>query len=281
MVERWLPAAGRISIILWPLLIGALLFGASSAAIAGTVAHAAPPPLFQPGAVIDFSRRCAFERDHSVQAHARMVSPTERARALVNTQVGFFGLEPDLSIFLSLEILSLDAGASWGNSAYSLQLVAHPAAGVEVAGQPVSSWHEISEPHPKQQLPRPFNTDAAGRTRWRSIMADGTGLADPLSVPVARLGMQDTGAPVALSLIIRNLDRPAEIRLRGPSIRIPEAALAMQPQRYRELTLVQTLNPREEAGLVAMYRRGWKYRGCAKQRKRAREAFMQQEQLIP
>ena len=125
------------------------------------------PVVSSPGDVIAFSRHCADERPYRVQAYALLEAPSQQARALVQVQAGFFGVEQFISIVVGLEALALNAGADWGNRTFSLRLLLQPAAGTTVEGPVLSTWYDAEEWRPPAEPPtRRFTTTAKGQTRW-------------------------------------------------------------------------------------------------------------------
>ena len=150
------------------------------ALVAGSVTGAdsrADPVVSSSGDVIEFSRHCADERPYRVQAYALLEAPSKQARALVQVQAGFYGVEQFVSVVVGLEALALNAGADWGNRTFSLRLVLQPAAGTTVAGPAISTWYDADAWRPPAEPPmRRFTTTATGQTRWLTFVEPGRGV---------------------------------------------------------------------------------------------------------
>ena len=257
--------------------------GLSCAAGAPRAETRLDPVLSRPGDTIGFTRHCATEHLHQVQAYAYLASPSGQARALVRAQVGFVGLQQALSVSAGLEALALDAGREWGNRSYSLSLAAQPAGGTTVEGPARTTWHDLPGPDGHHPGSRAFTTDREGQTRWITFIekgetdagfaAAGHRLMEPLQVPLSELELQDRNTPVAVSVIIRDLESGQEIRMTGPSLRIPEQVWSMEPQVFQVLDLPQTLNPSQQGGLFQTLSHNWKYRKCINERREAKKQF--------
>ena len=241
------------------------------------------PVLSKPGDTIEFTRHCATERPHQVQAYAYLTSLSGQARALVRAQVGFAGLQRVPSVSAELQALALDAGREWANRSYSLSLAAQPAGGGIVEGAPLTTWHDLPGPG-KHGYPevRTFTANQEGQTRWITFLKKGQTasgfeaghrLMEPVQVSLRELELQDRDTPVAISVIIRDLESGDEIRMNGPSLRIPEQVWTMEPQVFQVLDLPQTLNPSQEGGLFHALRQNWKYRKCIDERREAKKQF--------
>ena len=241
------------------------------------------PVLSKQGDTIEFTRHCATERPHQVQAYAYLTSSSGQARALVRAQVGFAGLQRAPSVSAELQALALDAGKEWANRSYSLSLAAQPAGGGIVEGAPLTTWHDLPGPG-KHGYPevRTFTANQEGQTRWITFLKKGQAasgfeaghrLMEPVQVALQDLALQDRNTPVAISVIIRDLESGQEIRMNGPSLRIPEQVWTMEPQVFQALDLPQTLNPSQEGGLFHALGQNWKYRKCIDERKEAKKQF--------
>ena len=255
--------------------------------IAGSVTGAesrTDPVVSSLGDVIAFSRHCADEKPYRVQAYALLEASSTQARALVQVQAGFSGVEQFISIVVGLEALALNAGADWGNRTFSLRLVLEPVAGTTVEGPALSTWYDADEWSPPAEPPmRRFTTTAKGQTRWLTFVEpgeeatefdhDGHHVMEPMRIAVRDLALQDRYAPIALAIIIRDLANAEEIRMAGPSFLIPARIWTMQPPppTAKALNLPQALNPMQEGGIANTVVRQWTYRGCIKERRQAKK----------
>ncbi len=256
-------------------------------ACAGGAVHAADesdPVVSRPGDLVEFTRHCADEIRHRVQAYALFASPSKHTRALFQVEVGFAGHAQTIRVLAELQALALDAGAEWGEKSYELVLAAQNASGITVESPGVSTWtdHTGWRRH-TAATSRSFATTADGRTRWLTFAepdeastdagAEAFHYMDPMQITVGDLELRDQDEPIALSVIIRDLDSDDEIPMTGPSLRIPERMWTMKPPVSRVLTLAQSLNPFQAGGIPDWYFRGWKYRKCNDERKQAKELF--------
>ncbi len=265
------------------LLVAAIV----SVTCAGSTVRAAgktDPVVSNTGDLIEFSRHCADENRYRVQTYALFASPSKHARALVQVQIGFVGLERTIRVLAGLEALALDAGMEWGERSYALVLALLNVSGRTIESLAISTWIDHTGwGENARSTVRNFVTTADGQTRWLTFVEpderpadagmDGHRIIEPMQLPVGDLELQDQNESIALSVIIRDLESDEEIRMTGPSMRIPKRMWAMKPPVSRVLNLPQSLNPFQEGGIPRVIGRAWKYRGCIKERKEAKKLF--------
>ena len=266
---------------------GLMIAAVINIACAGSAVHAADmsdPVVSRPGDLVEFTRHCANEIRYRVQTYALFTSPSKHARTLFQVEVGFVGRAQTIRVLADLQALALDAGAEWGERSYELVLALQDASGKTVESPGVSTWIDHTGwRHNTAAISRSFATTADGRTHWLTFVEPDEAVTaaeveafhymDPMQIAVGGLGLQDQNEPLALSVIIRDLDSDDEIRMTGPSLRIPERMWTMKPPVSRVLTLAQSLNPFQVGGIPDWYFRGWKYRKCNDERKQAKELF--------
>ena len=157
---------------------------------------------------------------------------------------------------------------------------AHVEKGRKVTGAEITTYH-ASEPGgpPIQQA---FETTAAGQARWLTFAEPdeamretdhGYRFAPSLEIKVSALDMDDHDAAILLTVIVRDLEGSEEIRMTGPSLRIPERVWSMKPPAHGVLNLTQALNPFQEGGVFRTIGRAWKYRKCIDERRAAKNEF--------
>ena len=238
------------------------------------------PVTHYPGSLIGFSRHCANEHPHRVRAYALFASADGRARALLVPWAGYTGLSEEIGLGVRLESLTLDAGVQWVSQPYALRLEVRTGQGQWQAGAEVFTYH-ASEPG-GPPLEQAFTTTPTGQVRWltfieRDELEPGSDrshrFAPSPAVPVRTLGLHDRETPVQLAMIVRNLESLEEIRMTGPSLRIPQRVWSMKPPAYRELDLVQSLNPLQEGGIAQAVAGAWRYRNCIDERRAAKREF--------
>ena len=234
--------------------------------------------------VVEFSRHCANESRYRVQAYALLASPSGDARALFLVQVGFAGLEKTIQVLSSLQALALDAGTKWRGKTYALVLALQNASGRAIESPPVSTWVDHTGWGQNAKATRKnFTTTADGQTAWLTFVepdeastdagAEGHRYMEPMQIAVDDLELREQNEPIALSVIIRDLDSDEEIRMAGPSLRIPKRMWKMKPPVSGVLNLPQSLNPFQEGGIPNWLGRAFKYRKCIDERKAAKGLF--------
>ena len=242
--------------------------------------EAGEPMVHYPDSLIEFSRHCADEKPYTVQAYALFRSADGHARALVAPWAGYRGIDGKIWMGVRLQSFALDAGPQWGAGGYSLRLEAHVEKGRKVTGAEITTYH-ASEPGgpPIQQA---FETTAAGQDRWLTFVEPdeamretdrGYRFAPSLEIKVSALDMDDHDAAILLTVIVRDLEGSEEIRMTGPSMRIPDRVWSMKPPAYGVLNLTQALNPFQEGGVFRTIGRAWKYRKCIDERRAAKNEF--------
>lgn len=240
----------------------------------------AEPVVHYPGGVIEFSRHCAGESPHRVQAYALFASEDGRAHALLAPWAGYAGISQEMGIGVELQSFALDAGPGWAALPYALQLEVLTEEGRTVTSDRVTSFHGSEAGNPPRE--QAFVTTAEGRARWHTFVEPDGQEHDPagsfrlsplLALDVKALGLQETGAVVRLSVWVHNLENRKEIRMTGPSMRIPPRAWELPPPAFRTLNLAQTFNPLQEGGVFRSMGRAWKYRKCIDERRAAKREF--------
>ncbi len=258
----------------------AVLLGISGCYSHARKVEADEPVVHYPGSLINFSRHCADEKPYTVQGYALFASANGRARALVAPWAGYTGIDGKLGMGVRLESFALDAEPQWGEGKYSLRFEAQAEKGRKVTGAEVTTYH-ASEPGgpPLQQV---FETTAAGQARWLTFVEPDEASSDSdlgyrfaplLDIKVSALDMQDHDAAIQLAVIVRDLEGSEEIRMMGPSLKIPERVWSMKPPAHGVLNLQRMLNPFQEGGVFRTVGRAWKYRKCIDERRAAKKEF--------
>ena len=267
------------------------------ACAAGTV-HADSNPdrvVSLPGDLVEFTRHCADEPRHRVQAYALFVSPTGDARALFQVQVGFAAYEKTIQVFSKLQGLALDAGVAWGERSFALVLAAQNASGQTVVSPALSTW--IDHAGWRQDAPAAVNqfvTTATGRTNWITFVepdeavtedeVEGYRSMEPMHIAVNDLALRDKNETIAMLVILRDLDNSGEILMLGPSIRIPERVWTKKPPDHEPHGQAQSWDLFPVGRFLNWSYRAWKYRKCIDERKAAKRFVMSDKsrvELIP
>ena len=239
-----------------------------------------PDPVIHPvsGRVV-FNRPCADEEPYSVQAYARMASADGRAQAVVAYRAGYRATEGKTAyVELHLHRLKLNAGQTWGNTTYALQITGRSDRRV-AEGEKVRRYIDARERGP---VYRDFRTDATGATDWITFIEsdDRRGDADrfhrigpPLSLKAHDLQVDSPQQEIDLTLTLESQATGDTLVLQGPRLRVPERIWAMTPPGFQALGLAETLNPRQEGGLFDTLARAWKYRQCIAERRAAKRSL--------
>ena len=87
------------------------------------------------------------------------------------------------------------------------------------------------------------------------------------------LGLSDAAREVTLDLVLTETDSGEALRLRGPTLWIPDRIWHERPPKPKVLGLLAALNPFEPGGIMQTLARGTKYAGCIEERRRVKRRF--------
>jgi len=226
---------------------------------------------------VRFEHKCADAEPHQVQAYAELASEDKRARALVLVYVRRDpARQSDIFIGARLVAMRFEAGSASVN--WSVSLEAHTGAGSHVgAGQS----HYICCPARGEGRRRPFRTDRSGVLEWLDHPEpfDEMGSRYPhnwsprMETTAATLGLTDERRSVALDLVLTETDAANAVRLRGPTILIPDRIWYARPSKTKNPELLASLNPFVRGGLWRTLARAARSRECIRERRRVKRDF--------
>ena len=233
--------------------------------------------VFRAAETIRFERKCADATPHQVQAFAELESEDTRARALVLVYTRHDAVRRD-DIFIGIRLVALriDTGEAGALGDWSLRMEAQSPNVHHVGAE---HTHYDSNPASGEGVRRPFRTDPVGTLSWVDFSETGDGGAYPrhwspeMEVTAAELGLTADSREVPLDLVLSQTPSVGEVRLRGPTIRVPDRIWHERPPRPRKLGLVSELNPFQPGGIWRTLTRGAKYRGCIEERRSAKRRF--------
>ena len=140
--------------------------------------------------------------------------------------------------------------------------------------------HYDANPASAEAERRAFRSDAAGTVDWldfREPRDEGGGYphrwSPEMETTAAALGLSDAAREVSLDLVLAEVDSGDELRMRGPTLWIPDRIWHERPPKPKVLGLLAALNPFEPGGVVQTLARGAKYAGCIEERRSAKRRF--------
>ena len=188
-------------------------------------------------------------------------------------------------IFIGLRLVALRIGAGDGaaHAHWSMRMEARSAGGGYVGAEHAAY---DSNPARGEGERRPFRADATGLLEWLDFAEpadeDHRGgyprnWSPEMEITAVRLGLSDAAREVALDLVFSQLDSDNVIRLRGPTVWVPDRIWHGRAPKPKTLGLLAALNPFEEGGVWQWMRHGAKYGSCIEERRGAKRAFSGQQ----
>ena len=234
--------------------------------------------VFRPMQTVRFEHRCADAEPHQVQAYAELSSNDGCARALVLVYVrrdAVHGRELVIGARLvAIRLEAASAGTKW-----LVSLEAHTESGRHMGAK---HSHYISCPARGEGRRRPFRTDGTGVLDWIDYAepVDGKGnggypynWSPKMEATAATLGMNNESRNVSLELVLAEADSGNTVRLRGPSIRIPDRFWNECLSEPKTPGLFASLNPFVRNGLWRMLARAARHQECIRERRCAKRDF--------
>ena len=228
---------------------------------------------------IRFEQHCADAVQHQVQAWAQIESDDGRAHALVLAYARHHPVRrDDIFIGILLVALHVEAGEHGADAYWSV--------GMEANGPRsyVGPKHDSYDSNPARGEGErlAFRSDRRGVLEWLDSTEPGDeddrggyphNRSPEMETTAAELGFSDSAREIRLELVLTQLGSAEAIRLRSPTVWIPDRIWHERPPKPKTLGLLQALNPFEEGGIWQWFRHGAKYGRCIEERKAAKEAF--------
>ena len=238
--------------------------------------------VFRTDETVRFVRKCADATAHQVQAYAELQSGDGRAHALVQVYARHDAVRRgETFIGARLVALRIEAGVAGVGAPWSLRLEARAARGAYVGAE---HTHYDSNPARGEGERRAFRTDATGALVWLDFAEPGDegarggyphNWSPEMETTAAALGLSDAEREVSLDLVLAEVDSGDELRLRGPTLWIPDRIWHERPPKPKVLGLLAALNPFEPGGIVQTLARGAKYDECLDERRSVKRRFAQ------
>lgn len=234
--------------------------------------------MFRAKQTVRFEHRCADAEPRKVQAYAELKSDNGLARALLLVYVRR-DPEQRRGIFVGARLVAMRFKAGDACTKWSVSLDAHSAGGRHVGAK---HSHYISCRARGEGRRRPFRTDRNGVLDWldhaESVNGKGTGgypynFSPKMETTAAALRMTDESRDVSLDLVLTESETGNTVRLRGPSIHIPDRIWNEPPSEPTVPGLFASFSLLGRDGLWRTLARAARHRECIRERRWAKRDF--------
>ena len=265
----------------FPVALAVVLAGCATATdVPPRAAEPQNPIVHEAGTEIGFHRKCADAEPFWAQAYGAFRSGDGRVRALANLHARRDPVRlTEVVVGMRLVAMQVDAGPEWADAPLALRMDAR-SQGRRIVGADHAEYS--ANPAPGTGERRSFRTDARGRMAWLDFIepTEPEGKTDraynwspSMEVSATELGLTEPERRVLLDLTLTHRDTGDEIRLTGPSLRVPDRIWNETPPKPRVLGLVATLNPFDRGSVWAWLANSARYRHCIEERRAAKRWF--------